>query len=1061
MKNMLTQLFSTLQHPKSMIRLMLVVFLLSSAFAAQAQTGKVSGTITDSNGDPLIGANLILKGTTLGTITDFEAKFILDGLPLGNQILVASFIGFKITELEVSIVENQTTTVNIVLEEDITSLDELVVIGYGVQKKKLSTGATAQVKGEDLAKRNTTDALQAMQGQTPGVSITSTSGQPGEGARVTIRGLGTVGNAGPLYIVDGVQTGDINYLNNSDIESIDVLKDAASAAIYGSQSANGVILITTKQGKKGKSQLTFDAYYGVQNRAKSIDLLDANQYAQIMNEQHLNSGGTVSNMPFAYMPEYTAKGAANTNWLNEMFVSNAITQNYNLGVSGGSEQTAYSLSINYTGQEGVVGGKTNSNYERYGARFNSENALYDGIIKVGQHLTFTYTKKNGIGVGDQYGNTLRGAFNSSPIRPMYDNEGNFFNAYDNTILDQNGNPYWNDAEAHPYASMVLTNQNLTNTQKLIGDVYMIIEPVENLKFRSSVSLDYFSEDYRSYTPEYRLSLYSFANNDKVSQSMSKGHALSFDNTLSYSKNFGNHKLDAMLGMWMQRYKGVWMNAENSHLGFNDFYHAYLSNATNNEAVYMSMGGAPNENTMHSYFGRIQYNYNETYLFNATLRADGSSRFAAGNQWGSFPSFSAGWVISNEAFMEPVTHLVNFMKLRASWGRVGNQNIGDFQYLAPIQFTQATYNFGSVEGTSTNGAFPKRLSNPELKWETSEQLNLGFDSRYLNSNLSFTFDWYRKMTKDWLLIVPVLATAGTDAPFVNGGNVINSGVELVLSYQNRIGDFSYSISANGAYNKNEVQDIPTDDGIIHGATNTLYNNSSEFYRAESGHPIGFFWGYQTDGLFQNTAEILEYQATYGKTLQSNPKPGDVRYVDQNNDQKIDENDKNNLGDPNPDFTYGLNLAFNYKAIDFGLFVNGVLGNQIVQSYRNHTDKYANYTSVIMDRWYGEGTSDRIPRVTNSNINYQFSDLFIQEGSYLRISNLTLGYDLAQKIKLENFSQCRIYASVQNLYTFTAYDGMDPEVGYGFDNGATDKFSSGIDLGFYPRPRTVLVGVSVKF
>ncbi|HAM98850.1 MAG TPA: SusC/RagA family TonB-linked outer membrane protein [Marinilabiliales bacterium] len=1050
---------------KRLLQYVLIIgaFLIGPSWVS-AQTGNVSGKITDASGLPLIGANVVVKGTTVGTISDLDGNYTLTGINPGNQVLVASFIGFANIEQPVEIKANQTLKIDFTLTEDITSLDELVVIGYGVQKKKLSTGATAQVKGDDLVKLKTVNPLQALQGQTPGVNITSTSGQPGETPKINIRGLGTIDNASPLYIVDGVQVGDIKYLSNSDIESIDVLKDAASCAIYGSQAANGVIIITTRQGQQGKSQISFDAYYGMQSRAKKINLLNAAQYAQIMNEQHLNSGGSTSTMPFnlTNLPAYTSKGSANTDWLDEMFEKSAPTQNYNLGITGANEQTSYFMSLNYTGQAGIVGGADKSNYERYGARFNAEHKLYNDKIKIGQHLSVTYEKKKGIQVGNQYSNTLRSAFNVSPLLPMYDDNGKFFNTASNDIVDQNGDTYWNNTEANPYASMIYNNQNLRNTQKLVADVYAVVDLLKNLKYRSSVSTEYYSEDYRSYTPEFKLSIYSFSDYDKVTQNMSKGLSLAYDNTLTYDLNIEAHKITAMVGTWYKHNDGSWMNGENTDLGFDDFGHAWLSNALNTETVLKKITGAPFENSMFSQFARLLYNYNETYLLNYTFRRDGSSRFSEKKRYAPFHSVSAGWVLTNESFMEPFAGILNFMKIRASIGQAGNQNIGDeYMYLAPIKFTQATYNFGNTEAVSENGSFPKRLSNEDLHWENQKQIDIGFDARFLNSKMNVTFDWYNKTTKDWLILAPVLATAGTDAPYINAGSIVNTGVEFQLSYTDTKGDFSYNITPSIAFNKNEVKEIPTEDGIIHGAANTLYANSTEFYRAEDGHAIGYFWGYETDGLFQNTAEVQNYRNSEGTIIQPNAKPGDVRYVDQNGDGKINLDDKTDLGDPNPDVTFSLNLSCNYKAFDLAMFVSGVAGNQIVQSYRDHTNKYSNYTTEILDRWTGEGTSDRIPRVTNGNINYQFSDLFVKNGAYMRISNITIGYDVAKKIKVKNFSQCRIYASIQNLYTLTKYDGMDPEVGYGLDNGSGDKFSSGVDLGYYPLPRTLLMGISVKF
>jgi len=1039
--------------------LMTLLICLTFHASVFAQGRTISGQVVNSaDGATLPWVNIQIKGTANKvTNTDSEGAFQIQANP--DQILVFSLIGFKTQEMLVG----DKSVVRIRLVEDVTDMEEVVVIGYGSQTKKLITGATSHVRGSDLENRKSTNGLQALQGKVAGVNITSTSGQPGESMKVVIRGLGTTGSSNPLYIVDGVQTGDIVDLNSADIESIDILKDAASAAIYGSRAANGVVLITTKKGEKGSAHVSFDSYYGFQNKPKSIELLDAREYAMIMNEQHLNSGGGISGLPFDInnLPAYTSGGSANTNWLNEMFVKNAVTQNYSLSTSGGTDQTIYSMSLSYTGQEGIVGGKSVSDFERYGGRFNSESNFYKGRIKVGQHINFMHINRNGVSVGNQYNNSLRGAFDASPLLPVYDNNGDFFNTASALNVDQNGKPYWNNTESSPYAGMIYNNNDLTNGQKVLGDVYTDIEIIKNLHFKSTLGIDYNTGENRSFTPIYQLSIYSFQNYSKASQSMSKGTALNFDNVLSYSHTSGAHKLDGMLGMSARKYSGSWMYGQNANMAFSDLDHAFLNNATNQEWAKLSLQGGPNEeDKLLSYFGRAQYSYKETYLFNATLRADGSSKFAKGSRWGYFPSVSAGWVLSNEKFMAG-SHWLDFMKIRASWGQNGNQGISAFQYLAPIKFTQATYAFGATEGISTPGSYPNRLAFENLKWETSEQLNIGFDSRTLNNKMGVNFDWYYKTTKDWLIVAPILATAGADAPYINGGDVLNTGVELQLVYTDQAGALNYSVNLNGAYNKNEVLKVPTEDGIIHGATNTLYNNSLEFYRAESGHPIGYFWGYQTDGLFQNSNEVKTYVNSGGSVIQPKAKPGDVRYVDQNDDGVIDELDKVEIGDPNPDFMYGLTFTGTYGAFDFQFIANGVAGNQIVQSYRNQTNKYANYTTAILDRWTGEGTSDRIPRVTNANVNYLFSDLFVHDGSYLRISNITVGIDLAKLTPKIRFAQLRVYAQVQNLFTLTSYDGMDPEIGYGFDNGDTDKFSSGIDLGYYPRPRIILFGVSVKF
>ncbi|WP_159519609.1 SusC/RagA family TonB-linked outer membrane protein [Sunxiuqinia indica] len=1033
----------------------LLIFSMLLVFSGNAQTTErmISGVVTEADsGTPIPGASVVIKGTTNGTVTNFDGEFTLS---VSNEdVLLISFVGFASQEISVVGKSN----LQVALEEEVELFDEVVVVGYGVQKKKLVTGATIQVDGEELQKRSTTSALQALQGQTPGVQISSTSGQPGEGMNVTVRGLGTIGNSGPLYVVDGVQSGDISYLNNSDIESIDVLKDAASAAIYGSQAANGVVLITTKSGKKGSAQISFDSYYGVQNIARKVDMMNSKEYAVIMNETAINSGKA----PYFNADEISAMGEG-TDWIDEMIYDDAITQNYTLGINGGTDASVYSISLSYTGQEGTVGGPSVSNYDRYNFRVNTEHKLYDDYVKVGQHLTFGYVEKRGIGVGDQYNNTLRGAFNTSPFLPMYDDEGNFLNNTSGAGVMHNGEVWdpWVEGENNPYASMVLNNQSKKNNQKLFGDVYIEINPIKNLTFKTTLGVDFYTEESRSYKPAYELSIYAFRTHDEASQNLSKGLALTWNNVLSYDYQIDDHSFSALVGTEAYRNRGTWLNVSNADLIISDLDHAYIDNTTNTELTRLSYGGAPNDESMLlSYFGRLSYNYQEKYMLNATFRRDGSSRFDQSHRWGNFPSVSVGWVASNEGFLESAQSWMDFLKIRASWGQVGNQNISPWQYLAPIKTSNTNYYFGSADydaSGNTVGAYPSRLSNLNLQWETSEQTNIGIDSRFLDARLGLTVDWYNKTTKDWLLEAPILATAGADAPYINGGNVKNTGIELALNWNDQIGDFHYFISGNIAKNKNEVTEVPTEDGIVHGKTNMLYDNALEFYhRAETGFPIGYFWGWETDGIFQNEAEVTANTNSAGKVIQPSAKPGDVRYVDQDGDGVINEADKTMVGDPNPDYTFGFSFGFDYKNFDFSMSANGVAGNQIVQTYRNHSSAFANYTTEFLGRWHGEGTSNTIPRVTETNINYLFSDLFVKDGDFLRISNITLGYDFAKLINNKYLSQVRLFTSAQNAFTFTEYNGMDPEVGYGVENG-----SSGVDVGYYPRPRTFLVGLNVKF
>lgn len=1032
--------------------LLAVIICLGSISGLYAQTGthQVSGTIT-SDGEGLIGASVVEKGTTNGVSTDLDGNYVINVSP--NATLEISYVGFETRTIPV----NGQSVINLVLEEKSNILDEVVAIGYGVQKKKLNTGATLQVKGDNLEKRSTTTAFEALQGQTPGVQITSMSGQPGDGYKVVVRGMGTIGNAGPLFIVDGVQTSDISHINNSDIESIDVLKDAASAAIYGSQAANGVILVTTKTGRKGHSQISFDAYYGIQNAARKAKLLNAQQYAVIMNESNINSGLS----PYFTQSEINNMGGG-TSWMNEMFKSDVATQSYTLSATGGSEKSIYSMSLGYTSQGGIVGGKDLSNYDRYSFRINTEHNLYENIIKLGQHATFTYIKSNGVGTGDQYNNTLRSAFNTSPFLPMYDDNGNYVNTANPSSM-VNGQVWntWYNGEANPYAIMEYENQNRKSSQKLIGDVYLEANPIDKLKFRTTLGFDYFSNDERSFQPEYQLSVYDFKDRDRVFQSMSKGRAWNWDNVVSYSFDLKDeHRFDVMAGMSARQYSGSWLNGRNAKLTTADLAHAWLNNATNTDISFIKLDGGPDaREQLLSYFGRVNYNWKEKYLANATFRADGSSKFHKDNRWGYFPSISLGWIASSEQFMEKTSSWLDYLKIRGSWGQVGNQDIESHQYLALVMTNNAGYIFGQQSDASQNipGAYQNTLGNSDLKWETSEQYNFGFDANFLNSRLIANLDLYYKKTKDWLVEVPALGTSGVDSRLINGGDVVNKGIEFNLSYNDRIGkDFNYNISGNITYNKNKVGKIPTNDQIIHGETNQLYDNSPEFYRAANGKPIGYFWGYKTAGIFQNQAQIDNYVDANGNKIQPNAVPGDVIYVDANKDGRIDENDKTKIGDPNPDVIFGLSLGCTFKNFDFSVTTNGTLGNQIVQSYRNQVNRYANYTTRILDRWHGEGTSNKIPRVTNSNVNWEFSDLYVQDGDYWRISNITLGYDFSKLMKVKAISQLRVYASVQNVYTFTKYDGMDPEIGYG-----VGSFASGVDVGFYPNPRTFLMGVNVKF
>ncbi len=1036
--------------------------LLGSIGLANAQSMLVKGTVTSAaDGEPLIGVTVMVKNSKVGTATDFDGNYSIEAQR--GATLVFSYVGMQQREIKVD-----SPRIDVALLDDSSALDDLVVIGYGVQKKKLLTGATSQMEGADILKMNTNSPLQAMQGQLPGVNISSNSGQPGESMKVRIRGLGTIGNAGPLYLIDGVG-GDISTLNPADIESIDVLKDAASAAIYGAQAANGVVLVTTKKGREGRTKVTFDGYYGIQNVAHKVQMLNAREYMTIMDEQQIADNSDPYNWEgmssiWRTDAEGNRLGVYDTDWTNQMFKKNAATQSYTIGVTGGNATSNYAMSIGYLNQEGIGGGSKVSDYSRYNFRINSDHKLFGGIVTVGEQVSFVYKKNHGIGVGNQYNNSLRGAFGVSPLIPVYGNDGAF---YDTTNND------WDNAAGNPYGSMMTTNNSDNKSTTFSGNVYAQVEPIKNLKLRTVFGAVASSSEYRGFTPIYQFSIYNYNQHTSVSQSMSRGLGMTWTNTISYDFNIKDHAFNAMLGMEAYRYEGssVYAGQRDLKEGFDTWPYAWVNNGTAaTTADGLSAGGSPHDVSRSvSYFGRIGWNWREKYMINVTVRGDGSSKFARGHRFGTFPSVSAGWNISSEEFMESTHEWLDFLKIRGSWGRVGNQNISNYMYLAPVKVTNTHYFFGEYFGEGGSytdystilganwGAYPNRLGNADLTWETSEQIDFGFDAALLSSRLHLNFDWYRKTTKDWLVEAPILATAGAGAPYINGGDVINSGVEIALNWNDVIGkDFAYSIGANFTYNKNKVGSIPTEDGIIHGLTNMLYDNSTEFYRAENGHAIGYWWGFETAGLFQNQREIDEWIAAGNGVLQANVKPGDVRFVDQNHDGVINDDDKIDLGNGVPKFTYGFNINLNWKNFDLGLVATGVAGNKLVQSYRNYANQKANYTTEILGRWTGEGTSDRIPRVTNGMINCAFSDLFLHNGDFLRLSNLTFGYDFAPIMKQKWCSQARLYVQVQNLATFTKYNGMDPEIGYG-----TSEWVSGVDVGYYPTPRTVLFGVNLGF
>ena len=1032
---------------------------------------QVRGVVLDPSGQPVIGAGIVeVGGNRNGTMTGADGSFSLT-INRGSSIEV-SCIGFE--TVQVRPVEGQRLTV--ILNEDTELLDEVVVMGYGTQRKKLVTGSTVNVTGEKLANVHAADAFGALQSQAAGVNIVQNSGQPGESYKVTIRGMGTAGSNTPLYVIDGVPGGSITALSPNDIESIDVLKDAASSAIYGAMASNGVILVTTKKGKAGKVQVTLDTYYGWQNpNTNGVTPLNAKQYMEINDKAYDIQGASKYDWASLIPKQYAQIQAGTwngTNWLEETTIHNAPVSNASLNILGGSDVSRFAIGVSSYGQTGTIGYPATPKYTRNTFRLNTDYSIIKkngrDILKLGENVTFTTTNKKGISIGGIYGNSIRNLLAMSPLLPAYNEDGDFYE-YKDIVADK-----WDfSAEmANPLAVMKYDEGNsYTKGFRLQSNIFLEFMPIKGLTFRSSAGWLYNHSESRSYVPVYELSTKKSNPEDDVRQSQSYNIRWSWENTLNWVKSFGEHNFDFLVGQSLEKWGyGNGVNVQNSKSLFpGSFAHAYIDNANIVDAAYTTVGGYPNsQGALSSFFGRVNYNFKEKYLFSAVLRADGSSNFARGHRWGIFPSFSAGWVMTNEPFMDFAKGGLDFFKLRASWGQNGNCNISSFQYVATVAFDDPYY-FDNKDNPGI-GAYPDILPNTEVKWETSEQLDFGFDARFLRSRLGLSFDWYNKMTKDWLVRAPVLLSYGTGAPYINGGDIRNRGYEILLSWSDAPNkDFSYDISATFSHNKNKVTRLANSEGIIHGGSNAIAQNTAELYRIQVGYPIGYFWGFEMDGIIQNEKDLQAYlDANCGgdkaNSLQgADIQPGDVKFVDVNGNGKIDKDDtdKTMIGDPNPDFTAGLSINLQFKGIDFSLNGYGSFGQQVAKSYRQFSDHPDdNYcTDVYTKYWTGEGSTNLYPRFTHGkHVNMsELSRVWIEDADFFKISQISLGYDLKKAIKALPVTKFRLYVSAINMLTFTKYSGMDPEVGFG--NGAS--WASGIDCGYYPSSRSWQVGLNVTF
>lgn len=1067
---------------------MLCVFT-SIGIASAQEPGTVSGTVTSaSDGEPLIGASVLVKGTTIGTDTDIDGKFTVKAKK--GDVLQFRYVGYEPLKFKVG----DSNVINVMLQENENNLDEVVVVGYGTQKRKLVTGSTFQVAGDQLAQMNTTNALTAMQSQAPGVQITQSSTQPGKGFKVSIRGVGTIGESSPLLVIDGIVSGTandgLNGINPNDIESIDVLKDAASAAIYGSRAANGVILVTTKQGKEGKISITYDGFVGWSNAYRKPGLLNAQQYMEVINETNFNTYGQALNwsamVPQAILDKVN-NGWKGTDWFDVYRNKNAFQHSHAVTVNGGSDRSKFSISVNYSDQEGILGGSNASNYRRYGGRVNSEHILLKGkdhsIITLGENISYWYHDSHDLAEGNGYSNVMQPAYSASPLVPAFREDGT------PTNFRQDGTGWNSMIFTNPYEGFLNGQYNSLNKNRDFGvgaTLYWIIEPIKNLRYRGQINTGYSASNWRSTSTPFSVSSTSANANYGLQQNAEQSSSMSVENTITYAiPEFAKNNIDVMIGQsvemskWATRMSMTFSDSPDdlNSLVMNGWNFTIPSNMANMTGY--SGYDNPREGRIASFFGRINYNYDERYLLTAIVRHDGSNNFARGHRWHTYPSVSAGWVLTNEKFMENATNVMNFFKLRASWGQNGNCQIGNFYYLSNIGFSPTDYaDYGykfnsnliqTVQGVYTPGAYAKNVPNEDLTWETSEQWDLGFDTRFFQNRLAFTFDWYVKKTKDWLVQAPLNAVLGyEEAAMINGGDVKNTGVEMALSWSDNIGaDFLYHVNVNAAYNRNKVTRLATASGKIGDAvSSSLFQNSSYVSLVEVGHPIGYFSGMSHSGIWQNQQQIEDARAA-GKAVLPNAQPGDFIWDDYDNNGQIEfDGDRHEIGDPNPDWTLGINLGFTWKGLDFSLAGSGAFGMQAMQCYRTAllANQYLNYTAEILDRWHGEGTSNSVPRLSVGGENNQWvSTYYMQNADYFKLQNITIGYDFARQFKTP-FQQLRLYVQAQNLCTITKYKGVDPEIGSngGIEyNGSGAGWIRGIDTGLYPSARTFVVGVTVKF
>lgn len=1001
-----------------------LVFSVPEAMMSPSQVKqsllKISGKVVDKNGEPLIGVSISVPETGSGTMTDENGNYSI-AVPNVHSKLQFTYVGYKTVSVEAS-----SSIVNVKLESGESAIDEVIVVGYGTMKKSDVTGAISSIKPDALIRQPVSNVTSALQGVVPGVTVTSNSGAPGGSVNVRIRGIGTVNNSDPLYVVDGQPMDNINFLSAADIQSMEILKDASATAIYGARGANGVVLITTKQGKPGKTVVTLDAYWGGSQILNNLNLLSGPEWYDI----EVAKGLDVTK----FTDTYKLNKNTSTNWLKEISREASI-QNYSLGISGGmKDEYKYNTSINYISQQGTI---RKTDYKRFSVRQNIEKTVVKDILTIGTNASISNSKENRILEGSNTVGIVNSAIKLEPVVPVKDVDGNYgwspYQDYNNPVADID------------YTS------NYRKIFSVVGNMYADLNFGKGFKFKSSFGADIRKTDTYLFIPVFYVSNYQQNTESEVSRGYTRSDYYVWENTLSFNRTFKEkHTINAVVGYSNEWGRTETLNGTKYNTPNDSEELQYLSAAQTGD----NATGTAYESALISYLGRVNYNYDNRYLATLSIRHDGSSRFGSTHRYGTFPSFALGWTLSNESFFKKVdSKFVSSLKVRAGWGRIGNQNIGNYKYQNLLtNYIQYAYLYGTKE-TLYQGITAVALANKDVKWETTESTNIGIDATFMDNRLSLTAEYYNKDTKDMLLTEPIPNYLGYESgPLTNIGSANNRGFEASMEWRDKINDFNYNIGFNISTIRNRMGDI------INPLTGGSIRNGNATYTVK-GKPIGSFYGYKTNGLVQTSDQLAEVQK-----LQPKAQLGDVVFVDVTGEGGLTSADKTFIGNPIPDFIYGINLGASFKGFDINVQMGGTYGNDIFNAMRYFTYDLASMTNkdkAVLNYWTPQNTNTNIPRLAkvDSNDNMRISDRYIEDGSYLRLRNVQIGYTLPASLTQKLYmSKVRIYLTGQNLLTFTKYSGADPEIGQ-IDEDNT--LSRGVDIGTYPQARTITGGISITF